>query len=459
MKLKKSRVLRGFAIILVIVSAGAVIWGGKSNSEEVFAKPAKNLIAYDASYQSYLDKYGYMGTLVERECEIDIDHYKSSEEMMTEETENGILTGDSGSVTWEFTVEEEGFYHMEVGYIPLPGTMSDIQRKIRINDEIGHDGLEQVIFYRTWQDEKIEEKNGNEIRPNSYEIYEEKHVFIEDFERRVGEPYVFFLKKGKNTVTFEVIKEPMEFTSIVFKKAEKPIAYQEAILKLKEEYPIYEGENIIAQAEREHGNTLAVIKNSPSINIMKNYSDSLLYPYHPYKIQYNTIGASSWKQPGYSIAWDIEVEKEGLYEIAFKGRQSLKRGVTSCRRVTINGGVPYAEMNSINFEYSSDMVNYVIADDEGTPYLFHLKSGSNRIALESVMGDFGSIISNVEESMLALNQLYLDVIKLTGQTPDKYIDYQIAKKFPEFAEIMSAESINLLAVIDELILITGERGE
>lgn len=459
MNLNKSLMLRVFVVIAIIVSVGAVLWGNKSNSEQVFAKPARNLVDYGTSYQSYLESHGYKGILAEAEVEIDLENYTKSDEMFVEKTENGMKTGDLGLVTWEFYVEEEGFYNMEVGYIALPGTMSDIQRKIRINDEIGHEGMQQVIFYRTWQDEEIKEKNGNEIRPISQEIYEEKHIYIEDFERRIGEPYLFFLKKGNNTVTFEVIKEPMELTSITFKKADKPRVYNEVIADLKNQYPVYAGEPILAQAERAEGNTIAVIKNSPSINILKNYSDSLLYPYHPYKIKYNTIGASSWKQPGYSISWDVEVEQEGLYEIAIKGRQSLKRGITSCRRISINDTVPYAEMNSVNFAYSSDMVNYVIADEEGAAYLFHLKAGSNRITLENVMGDFGSIISKVEESMLQLNQLYLDVIKLTGQTPDKYIDYQIAKKFPEFVEIMSTESDKLLAVVDELIAITGEKGE
>ena len=124
------------------------------------------------------------------------------------------------------------------------------------------------------------------------------------------------------------------------------------------------------------------------------------------------------------------MEEEGLYPITFKGRQSLQRGVTSYRRLYINGEVPYQEMNSIGFGYSSNMVNYTIADEKGEPYLFYLKKGANTITLENVLGGLGGILYEVEDSMQKLNNLYLKVIQITGQTPYKYIDYQITKNTP-----------------------------
>src|SRR5690606_30516224 len=105
------------------------------------------------------------------------------------------------------------------------------------------------------------------------------------------------------------------------------------------------------------------------------------------------------KQPGDSITWEVIVPEEGLYTLTFKGRQSLQRGVTSYRRLYINGEVPYKEMNAIGFDYSSDMTNYTIANSDGEPYLFYFKEGSNTITLETVLGPFGGILYEVEESM------------------------------------------------------------
>jgi ABC-type glycerol-3-phosphate transport system substrate-binding protein len=425
----------------------------------MYAVPASNAAVYDTSYKEYLDQNGYKGTILDTSLQVNLNSFKTTGGMTAEKTDKGLATGDSGSITWTFEVQTEGFYNLQIGYIPHTGTTSDIQRRLLLNGEVCYDGLEQVVFKRFWTDGEIKSKNGNEIRPNTKEIYKETKIYVEDSERRTGEPYVFYLKKGTNTLTFEAIKEPVEFTSIIFQKAEKPAAYAEVINQLKEKYPVYDGKNIICQAERAEGGTSYIEKNSSSINIQKNYSDSLLYPYHPYKIKYNTIGANNWKQPGNAISWDITVPKEGLYELTFKGRQNLKRGVTSVRRLYINGTVPYSEMNGVNFDYSSSMANYTITGSDGTPYLFYLKAGTNTISLECVMGDFGGIINDVEESMYHLNQMYLKVTQITGQTPDKFIDYQIAKKIPDFQQTMTEEEARLYQIVDNLVAITGEKGE
>lgn len=459
MKSKKSLIVLVVTVLIIIVAALAVRFKVTDASKKMNAVPTSTSVFYDETYQTYLEQNGYDGTTQDAELQIDLNNYTISDGMLAENGVDGLITGDSGAITWNFNVEKAGFYNLQIGYIAQPGTTSDIQRRILINGESCYEGLEQIVFKRFWNDEEISEKNGNEIRPNTYEVFKETKVFIEDYEKRVGEPYLFYLSKGKNTITFEVIKEPLEYTSIVFKKAEKAEDYETVISVLKTDYSIYDGENIICQAERAEGSTIYMEKNSSSINIQKNYSDSLLVPYHPYLIKYNTIGANSWRQPGNSISWEVKVPKEGLYELTFKGRQSLKRGVTSCRRLYINGVVPYSNMNAINFGYSSDMANYTVAAEDGTPYLFYLKEGSNTIELECVMGDFGGVINEIEESMYQLNQLYLSVIQITGQSPDKFIDYQIEEKIPEFKTTMASESERLFRMVDEVVAITGEKGE
>ncbi len=458
MKSKKSLIILLITVLFVIIAVTALIIN-KDHSKGMYAVPASNAAVYDTSYKEYLDQNGYKGTILDTSLQVNLNSFKTTGGMTAEKTDKGLATGDSGSITWTFEVQTEGFYNLQIGYIPRTGTTSDIQRRLLLNGEVCYDGLEQVVFKRFWTDGEIKSKNGNEIRPNTKEIYKETKIYVEDSERRTGEPYVFYLKKGTNTLTFEAIKEPVEFTSIIFQKAEKPAAYAEVINQLKEKYPVYDGKNIICQAERAEGGTSYIEKNSSSINIQKNYSDSLLYPYHPYKIKYNTIGANNWKQPGNAISWDITVPKEGLYELTFKGRQNLKRGVTSVRRLYINGTVPYSEMNGVNFDYSSSMANYTITGSDGTPYLFYLKAGTNTISLECVMGDFGGIINDVEESMYRLNQMYLKVTQITGQTPDKFIDYQIAKKIPDFQQTMTEEEARLYQIVDNLVAITGEKGE
>lgn len=457
----KSKKIIGFSALIIAVMAVLITLNSKNKSIEspIQAVATDSTNYNEESYQTYLDNNGYKGIMSDNIVEVDLNDYSVSEEMEVAKSDTGIITGDVGAITWRFDVGEEGFYNLNVGYIAVEGTNSDIQRQILIDDNLCYDGLSQVAFKRYWTDEEIKKSGENEVRPNSMEVFKESNIYVQDYNRRSKEPYIFYLTKGAHTITFEVVKEPMEFTKLVFVSKPKISSYSEVIEELKSSYEAYTGENIICQAERLEGNTTYIEKSSPSINIQKNYSDSKLVPYHPFYIRYNTIGADSWSQPGDFISWEITVPKEGLYSLSFKGRQSSNRGVTAYRRLYINGETPYEEVQCLGFSYSSKMTNYTILDNHGDTLLFHLKEGSNTITLEAVLGEFGGIVNEVEESMYQLNQMYLNVIKLTGQSPDIYIDYEIRKKIPEFASVMEKESENLYRYVDEMVQITGEKGE
>ncbi|MGN0507037.1 MAG: extracellular solute-binding protein [Lachnospiraceae bacterium] len=460
--MKKKKIwIAALAVAVLAVIIVLANWNNDSSSN-----PGGSVISaspYEETYMAYLNEHGYDGegepVYASAEVPIDLSRFTTTQEMEAEFTNGMLTTGEEGKITWSFQVEEEGFYHLKVTYLPIAGTTSDIQRRILIDGVQCYEGLSQIVLKRRYQDEEIKVKNENEIRPSANEVFEEATVYIEDYSRRTGEPFLFYLTKGEHTLTIESAKEAVAYTDITFTQKEKEPAYAEVIDSLKSSYPVYTGELLIGQAERRDGITTEITKSSSSINIKKNYSDANNMPYHPYHIIYNTIGGDSFKTSGDFITWEVEVPEEGLYELTFKGRQSENRGVTSYRRMYINGEVPYAEMNTLSFDYSSDMKNYTVSDEEGNPYLFYLKKGSNTITLEVVLGEFGGVLTEIEESMYNLNQLYLKTIQLTGQVPSQYIDYEVAKKVPNFVETLAFESERLMNACNEMVRITGEKGE
>lgn len=453
-KLKSCVIL---ASILVIIVLWFILFNKKENSPIVTDGLSNN--TYEESYLAYLEEHEFNGIYTDELIQVDLTNYEASSDMQVEVDGSTVKTSDQGQISWEFHVKEEGFYNLNIGYKTLEGSSADIQRKIYIDDELCYEGLSQIVLKREFQDESIALKNKNEIRPSAVEVYNEQNVFIEDYNRRNGEAYIFYLSKGTHKIAFEVIKEPIQYTEMTFMKEEKIANYEDTITLLEERYNKYNKELIIAQAERVVGATKAITKSSSSINVQKNYSDSKVVPYHPYRILYNTIGSESFAMPGDYITWTVDVEEEGLYELTFKGRQHVNRGVTSYRKISINGQVPFEEMKSYSFDYSSDMRYYTLEDKNHNPYMFYLKKGSNDIRMEVVLGDFGRVLTEVEKSMKELNQLYLRVIQITGQSPSKFIDYEIARKVPGFSQIMSEESERLLRICDELFFIIGEKGE
>ena len=157
---------------------------------------------------------------------------------------------------------------------------------------------------------------------------------------------------------------------------ESPASYLEVSAKYQEEgIEPTSGQFIKIQAED------AVRKSSPTLFSLTDRSSPLLEPYHVSKLRLNTVGGANWKQPGQWIEWDVDVEEEGLYKIGLKRKQDLLRGTYSSRKLTVNGKVPFNEVNVQRFNYNLDWTIDVPGASEDEPYLFHFKEGKNTIRL------------------------------------------------------------------------------
>lgn len=458
--MKKIKALRILIIFALVMLLSTTVLGINAVKSEASSKEMGQAY-YEDSYGKYLHDNGYTGKMASNEVKVDVFSYKISQEMKVSNDKDGVLTGENGTIKWSFDVKESGFYNISVNYIPVKGTTSKIERKLYIDDKTCFKGMNQIVFNRMWDNndgKPMAEKNGNEIRPVAVEKPEWTTVYIDDSQKRNLEPYKFYLSAGNHTLSFESIKEPFKIGSITFKTAPEIKPYADVIKEWKQKYKIYNGINLLYQAERIDKNTTDIIKSSQDIIVSTDYTSPNTVPYHPYKIRLNTIGGGNWKLPGDFITWNINVPKEGLYRLSFRGRQSTNRGVKSYRQLKINGEVPFDEAMEIGFKYNTKFANYIPGNENGN-FLFHFKKGSNTISLETVLGDFNMPLTEVEKSLYVLNDLYLKTIQITGLVPDTHIDYDITDKIPGYAEAFKSESQRLKKVVDELVRITGEKGE
>ena len=189
---KKKWILLAAVCLVAAAAAGGLMAYGRS--ADVRAVPAAVEMSFEEDYQNYLDEHHYDGGMAQDTIQVDLNRYTVSDGMEASVGEEGILTEDEGTITWSFDVKETGFYNLELGYIPLPGTTSDIQRKVSIDGETPYESLSQVVIKRWWQDEEIVKKNENEIRPEALEVYADTKWFLEGYNRRNNGPLLFYLK-------------------------------------------------------------------------------------------------------------------------------------------------------------------------------------------------------------------------------------------------------------------------
>lgn len=99
-----------------------------------------------------------------------------------------------------------------------------------------------------------------------------------------------------------------------------------------------------------------------------------------------------------------------------------------------------------------------LQDADGNAYKFHLTKGKHTIRLKNTLGDLGEYLSELSDSVFNMNQMYRQILVLTGTEPDEYRDYQIEKVYPEVIEAMDFESKRLYKLVDEVVAYTGEKG-
>ena len=163
-------------------------------------------------------------------------------------------------------------------------------------------------------------------------------------------------------------------------------------------------------------------------------------------------------------------------------RQDLLDGMYTCRAMSLfsddtlkkgdrgyYNGSPFAEATRLVYDYNADwqvsaLTNGIQYDSNGNgkidekdadiTYPVYLeKDVEYSVRFEVTLGKMGSVILTVQEVLESINNDYLDIIKLTGITPDAYRDYGFNQVLHDTVEDFVIQSKKL---IDPEVLEKGD---
>ncbi|MGN0424503.1 MAG: extracellular solute-binding protein [Acetatifactor sp.] len=380
-----------------------------------------------------------------------------------------VYTTENSLIEFEFQIEEEGFYDMSFVYYPVAGKNSDIERSIFIDGKLPYREMAAIDFYRIWKFDVMysgidqsgsaaynweKDNQGNDIRPTMMEVPEWITGYVYDSEGYVTAPLAVYLTKGTHTITVLSLREPMMIHEIVLGNAKVAESYEDR----KKDWDasgatatsghciVIEGEN----ATRTSSQMLYPIQDQSSPSVSPSSAKELLN---------NTIGGNSWRYVGQWIEWDFDIAESGYYNISLYDCQNFVRGIYVSRRITIDGEVPFRELEDYGFSYAQSWREDTLSDEKGVPYEFYLEAGHHRIRMEAVLGDFSKIISEVQLCVQQLNSIYREVIKITGVSPDTYRDYQLESSLPNLHEELVAVRDRLSGAINEMEVLAGRNSD
>ncbi|MBE6700617.1 MAG: extracellular solute-binding protein [Ruminococcaceae bacterium] len=387
------------------------------------------------------------------------------------EVDKVVYTTDRTEITYQFEIKNAGFYSFDIGYMVPEASSNNVGRSIMVDGVYPYSETRTVSFTGTWVDEYdsryergfILDINDNEIRPTkvAYPSWSQRFVF--DTSGYYTEPLKYYFTEGTHTVTINSIKGALIIKDIRVCSFEGQKSYKEvqAEYAAKGYKAASDKTPIKIQSEK------AYRTSDQSIYAVTDRSSASTEPQDAAKVYLNSIGGTKWQSNAQWIEWEVDVEEDGLYQIATRFKQDTLGGMFVSRRLYIDGEVPFEEANRISFNYDSSwqtqFIGKVVKNDKGEntiePFDFYLTKGRHVIRMEVALGDMAEVLRDIDESVTRINSYYLKITMITGPDPDVYRDYGFTKLIPEVMEGLVEESKLLYNVSAQLEEVTGQKGE
>ena len=335
----------------------------------------------------------------------------------------------SGILEWEFYIEEAGLYNIKFDHLSLAEFDRRLLYSLRINGEIPFGQASRLFLPTVWKDAgpMRMDSRGNDLRPAAIAYVRWLASWVSDTEGLYNEPFLFYFYQGINTITLEMRSAPMLIDTITIKNAPKLIPYSEyiAIPRSSRSSP-GELSDIRIHIEAEHN----IFRSDTTLFATPDRSDPSTSPSHPVALRLNTVGGyGNWDGQGQFKVWEVYAPQAGFYQLAMRIRQNFNVGMTSFRRLYINGEVPFYEANALQFRHSIRWQHIIVGNDDG-PFYFYLNEGRNEIKMMAVPGPLGEIITELLDISFSLNYIYRTILMITGPNPDTFRDYQLERDIP-----------------------------
>lgn len=357
---------------------------------------------------------------------------------------NSILTQDAGTVAWDFDIKQAGLYNIRLNVYTESGKDSDIERELAIDGSVPFTEAKSLIFNRIWKNDNNSfdrDERGNDLTPAQVEEHLWQDLTLKDSSGAYEEPFLFYFSAGRHSLSLTSIKEPLVIRQITLAAPVNVPSYKDIEAKYAQE-GLKPAADVTIKVQAEQ----ALYKSSPSLLPYNDRSNPAVEPYHVSKLRNNAMGGYAWRLPGQWMEWEVDVPRDGLYQIAIKNRQNYLRGLSVLRSIYIDGKLPFKEMQTVAFPYGSAWQMNVIGPGGSEPYLFHLTEGKHRIRMEVTLGDIAPILRAVESRILDLNAMYRKIISYTGTLPDTFRDYNLEQRIPEMTQVFRESSEQLYSI-------------
>ena len=386
-------------------------------------------LVLDATYENFLEDNDFM----------DISN--------GEVFEFNNLSDELQTIKATVNVEQAGLYKIGFDYFAQTETISQIEVEVKVNDKLPYYEASQVVIPSlfTTPSTFTQDRYGNDIMPMSSHLRRWQQIFIRDASRLYEQGLLFQLNAGANDIEITRRSGYFKLGQIYVENFQTYIDYETYL-------NAYDGPYITdTQFEIEAENV--AYKNDVSIRYTTDRNPTNR-PFALIEARLNVLDGGTFKKSGQTIFYDLNVPKTGFYQITLKALMT-KEHTKVFRTLTIDGKVPFDEAQRIGIP-TMGWKNYTLNID-GQPLWFYLTQGHHTLGFEVNSAPYREIYHRVNDVMRGVNDISIDIKKLTGNQVDESRDWVISDYMPNLARDLTHYGDLIKASYDEFKQISGAK--
>lgn len=372
---------------------------------------------------------------------------------------DALKFGTDGTAQWTVSVPENGLYCISLAYVNQRGNRQDGEIAFLLDGKSPYSQSEEIELGRVWKDATgiLQDGRGNDLIPEQEEVSQWSTVRLQDYALFTNTPLQIYLTAGEHTLTLKNTGETLYIRDVRLTGTESVATVEQAAAAYAGKG--YTEAEIGGEGYLKYQAEETALKSSQSIYPQYDRTSPATEPYHVSKIRRNVIGQGNWSAPGQWISYKIKgIPEDGLYYITLKYRQNLMTGQSSFRSIYVNGEIPSTAYENVAFPYGVNWDTMTIVDENGNPCPVYLKAGDdNEIRMEVPIGKWAEVLQSVEDINRQLNNLYIEMVMITGTSPDKYRDYNLDDEIPGLIESLTSLRDQLVEAADRYDELSGSK--
>ncbi len=350
---------------------------------------------------------------------------------VTEGYDGTALTVDYGqSVLYNIEVTEPGLYYLALDYKPMEKSLAEFNVDIKINDTQPYEEMKNIVLPLYWSDETKDyptDRYGDETAPYQYnkDIWSTVHFYNNTY--NTSDPLLFLFEEGSNIVKITNISgDGLGLGTLTL------------------EAPVFDTPSYAQYRESHSGELVNDLITVNSIDYIEKNSTQVIYSSEnnpalvPHDSEYKLLNALTWNEAGIEVTYELDVPRDGLYQIAFHYRNN-KEEFDVFETIRLDGVIPFQELQNYPFPSTgSSWANETLSDSQGTPYEIYLTKGIHTLSLR---GEQEPIVKAWHYARLIsehVTQFDMDIKKITGAAQDKERTWQMTRYIPEIPDYLKA---------------------